>query len=89
MGELATIDWSRFFDPPIPAIVLGSLGGVANLAVAGFFWLRSLEVRLKEKMVDRGFSPAEIERVVGVRPLSSQAILPPANADSAAYTPGS
>lgn len=89
MGELATIEWTRFFDPPIPAIVLGSLGGVANFAVMGYFWLRSLEVRLKEKMVDRGFSAAEIERVVRVRPLSSQAILPPANADNAAYTPGS
>lgn len=72
MLELAAIDWSRLWFPPVPAIVFGTLAGVTNLAVIGYFWLRSRETRLKERMVEKGYSADEIERVVRAGPHASR-----------------
>lgn len=63
---LAEIDWYRFLEPPLGAILLGGLVGVSHLVIGGHFWLRSRETRLKRVMVERGFSAAEIERVMRV-----------------------
>ena len=65
---LAAIEWNRLLDPPIGAIIFGGIAGVFNFAIIGYFWYRSREIRLKERMVDRGFSAEEIERVVYAAP---------------------
>ena len=61
---LAVIEWNRLLDPPLGAIIFGAISGVLNFSVIGYFWLRSREIRLKQRMVDRGFSAEEIERVM-------------------------
>ena len=61
---LTAIEWNRLLDPPLGAIIFGAISGVANFAVIGYFWLRSREIRVKQRMVDRGFSAEEIERVM-------------------------
>ena len=68
MIELASTIAERFFNPPIPAIVFGSIGGVANAFVIGHFWLQGRVVRLKERMVEQGFSATEVERVMRAAP---------------------
>jgi hypothetical protein len=68
MSLLAAIEWNRLLDPPIGAIIFGGIAGVFNFAIIGYFWYRSREIRLKERMVDRGFSAEEIERVVHAVP---------------------
>ena len=61
---VAVIEWNRLLQPPIGAILFGGLAGVANFAVLGYFWLRSREIRLKQRMVDKDFTASEIERVM-------------------------
>jgi hypothetical protein len=69
---MAGIEWSRMLEPPIGAILAGGLVGVVNFVVIGYFWVRSREIRLKERMVQRGFSLAEIERVLLVTTLNQK-----------------
>ena len=65
---MTPFDWTRFLDPPLGAIILGGLAGVANFAVIGYFWTCCRQVRLKERLVERGFSAAEIVRIIHAAP---------------------
>lgn len=56
--------WGRLLEPPLGAIIFGGIASAGVFAVIGYFWLRSLELRLKQSMVNRGFSAVEIERVI-------------------------
>ena len=60
MAELALIEWNRLLNPPVPAILFGTLAGVAIVAVVGYFRLRAGDTRLKERMVEKGYSASEI-----------------------------
>lgn len=61
---MSGFDWNQLLEPPLGAILTGGLVTIVLLAVCGYFWLRSRETRLKERMVERGFSAEEIERVI-------------------------
>ena len=57
------IDWNVILlkDPVIPFVFMLLIGGGIG---GGYLWLKSKTLRLKEKMVDRGFSPQEIEQIM-------------------------
>jgi hypothetical protein len=63
---LAAIDWSRLLDPPLGPIICGAIAGAVNFSVIGYCWIRSREIRLKQRMVERGYSADEIERIARV-----------------------
>ena len=66
MHELAGIDWDRVFDPPVIVFIVGAIVAVA--AIVAPQWRKaakaSEDARLKEQMIQRGFSADEIERVI-------------------------
>lgn len=66
--------WGRLLEPPLGAIIFGGIASAGVFAVIGYFWLRSLELRLKQTMVERGFSAGEIERVISTSPDSKAAV---------------
>ncbi|MCH7591411.1 MAG: hypothetical protein IH989_01345 [Planctomycetes bacterium] len=65
-AQLAAWDWSQLFKMPTLAYV--ACGITAIFAIALPHWRRVREVeassRLKQKMIDRGYSAEEIERVL-------------------------
>ena len=65
-AQLAAWDWSQLLRMPTLVFVVGSV--IAVIAIVLPHWRRVREVeaasRLKQKMVDRGFSADEIERVL-------------------------
>ncbi len=85
MAELALIEWNRLLNPPVPAILFGTLAGVAIVAVVGYFRLRAGDTRLKERMVEKGYSASEIERVVLAASPGRGPTHTPPQADGAAY----
>ena len=85
MAELALIEWHRLLYPPVPAIVFGALAGVAITAVVGYFLQRVGEIGLKERMVEKGYSASEIERVVLAASPGRGPTHTPPQADGAAY----
>jgi hypothetical protein len=66
---LAEIDWNEFVQSgDFPVIVFVAIAGlVAITAIIAVQWRKTQELRLKEKMVERGFTADEIARVVGAR----------------------
>lgn len=65
-AQMAVFDWSRLLRMPTLVFVVG--GVIAVFAIVLPQWRRVREVeaasRLKQKMIDRGFSADEIERVL-------------------------
>jgi SOS response regulatory protein OraA/RecX len=66
MYELAGIDWNRILEPPVVMFIVAAIIAVA--AIVAPQWRRSVkaseDARLKEQMIQRGFSADEIERVI-------------------------
>jgi hypothetical protein len=66
MHDLAGIDWNRMLDPPVIVFIVGAIIVVA--AIVAPQWRQaakaSEDARLKEQMIQRGFSVEEIERVI-------------------------
>ena len=66
MHELAGINWNRILDPPVIMFIVGAIIAVA--AIVAPQWRKaakaSEDARLKEQMIQRGFSADEIERVI-------------------------
>lgn len=65
-AQIAAFDWSQLLRTPTIVFVVG--GVIAVFAIVLPHWRRVREVeaasRLKQKMIDRGFSADEIERVL-------------------------
>lgn len=65
-AQMAAFDWSRILKPETLIFIMA--GVVAVSAIAFPQWRRVREVeassRLKQKMIDRGYSAEEIERVL-------------------------
>jgi len=63
---LADIVWSRMFEMPQIAVVMGCM--IPIVGVITVFWFRVQKVRaeteLKRQLVERGLSADEIERIV-------------------------
>ncbi len=72
MSVLAVVDWNGILQPPgLPVLLLiVTLGAFGMAAVIAPQARRMMDARLKEKMVDRGFSAGEIRTVIeaGHRP---------------------
>jgi hypothetical protein len=66
MYELASFDWGELLEMPTLIFLVG--GVIAITAIVADQWRRaqktSDEARLKEQMIQRGFSADEIERVI-------------------------
>jgi hypothetical protein len=66
MDVLASVDWNVLLEPPAIVFVAGAIIAVAGIAFPQ--WRKAVqareEARLKEQMIQRGFSPDEIERVI-------------------------
>ena len=66
MDALASFDWDDLFEPPTIIFLVGGL--IAVTAIVAHQWRRaqksSDDARLKEQMLQRGFSAEEIERVI-------------------------
>ncbi len=65
MDLLADIDWNALFEMPNPVFFCGAVVAVA--AIIAPQWRKATqsrnETRMKERMIERGFSADEIERV--------------------------
>ena len=66
---LAEIDWNALVQSELfpVTIFLTVTGLVAITAIIAVQWRKAQELRLKEKMIDRGFTADEIDRVVSAR----------------------
>ena len=66
MYELAEIDWNTLLEPPAIVFIVGGI--IALVAIIVPQWRKAqqaaAEARLKEQMLQRGFSADEIERVI-------------------------
>ena len=69
VAALAQIDWNSLLKhndfQVIMVFAMAAL--IAITAIIAIQWRKVQEVRLKEKMVDRGFTAEEIGRVMNVR----------------------
>ncbi|UCG32542.1 MAG: hypothetical protein JSU68_12865 [Phycisphaerales bacterium] len=66
MEPLASIDWNNVFQQPIPVFMLAAIVALAYI-IAGTIRkiVAATELtRLKQMMVERGYSPEDIVRVV-------------------------
>ncbi len=63
---LAEVDWNSLlqsvFRSPFSIAILGVLGG--TVIALGGIWSSARTTRTKEKMIERGFTAAEIEQVM-------------------------
>jgi len=68
MSLLATIDWTRVLQSESDKVmILGFFALMAILAIEAIFvgvWQMTLQTRVYERMVERGFSPEEIISVI-------------------------
>lgn len=66
MFESATIDWGDLVTMPEIIFVIGGIIAVAAIVAPQVRRMRraSEEARLKEQMIQQGFSASEIERVI-------------------------
>ena len=66
MYELASFDWEELLEMPTLLFLVG--GVIAIVAIVAYHWREAQraagDARLKEQMIQRGFSAAEIERVI-------------------------
>lgn len=66
MDLIAAIDWNRLLEPPNGILII--CGAVAAVGLLAPQWRRMRQhaddARLKEQMVQRGFTADEIERVM-------------------------
>ena len=65
---LAEIDWNTLLQNTdvVPLVCIFGIGGLISLsAIIAVQWRKAYETRLKEKMIDRGFTADEIVRVIG------------------------
>lgn len=68
---LAEIDWNLLLQKPdvLPLLVTCGVAGLLGMtAIIAVQWRKTQEARLKEKMIDRGYSADEILRVIIARP---------------------
>ena len=66
---LAEIDWnSLLLHDLFPVLVLlGVVGLIGVTAIIAVQWRKAQELRLKEKMIDRGFTADEIVQIINAR----------------------
>ncbi len=67
---LAQIDWNKLLETPfaLPMLMVFGVGGfIALTSIIAVQWRKTNEVRLKEKMIDRGFTAEEIASVINAR----------------------
>lgn len=67
---LAEIDWNSLLQQSdvFPLLVFFGVAGLIGMtAIIAVQWRKAHEVRLKEKMIDRGFTADEIVRVINAR----------------------
>ena len=70
MYELASFDWGELLEMPTLIFLVG--GVIAVTAIVATQWRQAQKTsdnaRLKEQMIQRGFSADEIERVINAGP---------------------
>ena len=64
--QIAVFDWSRLLKPETLIFIMAGVVAVSAIVLAHWSRVREVEAasRLKQKMIDRGFSADEIERVL-------------------------
>ena len=67
--SLAEMDWNSLLQNDLlPLLVMFGVGGLIGMAaIIAVQWRKAYEARLKEKMIDRGFTADEIVRVINAR----------------------
>ena len=68
MELLASIDWNNVFQQPIPVFMLAAIVALAYIIASTIrkITVATELIRLKQMMVERGYSPEDILRVVQV-----------------------
>lgn len=65
-AQIAVFDWSRILKPETLIFIMAGVVAVSAVVLPQWRRVREVEAssRLKQKMIDRGFSAEEIERVL-------------------------
>ncbi len=95
MSLLAVVDWNRLIAPQdAPFVVFLLFVAICVLTALGTrTWYKTQQLHLKDKMIERGFTPEEIVAVInagrdaGRRPQVPDTPVQPANHPQAQHTP--